>query len=71
MATDKTANENTNPMRIYHFVASINYISIVDEIAKQVRDVPKMLQDASKKALIQEAGVQLAEGVPSCEIPSG
>ena len=60
---DKTACENANPIQIYHFVASINNTTIADKIAKQVREDPKMLQKAFEKALMVEAGQQLAQGV--------
>ena len=62
-ATDKTVLENTDPMRIYHFVTSINNDSIADKIAKQVWYAQRTLQDAFERALTLEAGLQLAEGV--------
>ena len=62
-ATDKTAQDNTDPTRIYHFVSSINNTSIADRIAKQVWYAPRTLQDAFERALILEARLQLAEGI--------
>ena len=61
--TDKTVQENTDSTGIYHFVTSINNTSIADKIAKQVRYAPRTLQDAFKRALTLEAGLQLAKGV--------
>ena len=48
-AMDNTGCECTDPTRIYHFVASINYTSIVDEIAKHVWNAPQMLLDVFEK----------------------
>ena len=50
-------------MRINHFVASINNTNIADKIAKQVWYAPRTLQDAFKRALAFQAGLQLATGV--------
>ena len=47
-STDKTAYENTDPVRIYHFVTSINNTNIADKIATQMWYAPKTLQDAFK-----------------------
>ena len=58
-----TVHENTDPVRIYHFVVSINNTTIADKIMKQVRDAPRILQDALKKALTLEASIQLTEHV--------
>ena len=44
-------------------MTSINNTNIADKIAKQVQYAPRTLQDAFKRALILEAGLQLAEGV--------
>ena len=63
VATGKTAHENTDPTRLYHFVASINNTTIADKIAKQVQDVPQTLQDVFEKALTLGAGSQLVDGV--------
>ena len=62
-ATDKTAQENADPMRIYYFVTSINNTSIADKIAKQVWYGHRTLQDAFERALTVGAGLQLATGV--------
>ena len=71
-ATIKTVQENTDPMRIYHFVANINqYLywqvinnsSIADKIAEQVWYTLRTLQDAFGRALTLETGLQLAKGV--------
>ena len=43
-ATDKTAHENTDPMRIHHCVSITNNTTRVDKIAKQVCDTPQILQ---------------------------
>ena len=58
VAMDMTTCENTDPIGIYHFIAIINNNTIVDKIAKHVRNTPQMLQDAFEKALILEAGLQ-------------
>ena len=50
-------------MRIYHFGTSINNTSIADKIAKKIWYVPRTLQDAFKRVLTLEAGLQLAKGV--------
>ena len=50
-------------MRIYYFVASISNTTIADQIAKQVWDAPRMLQDTFDKVLTLEASLQLADGV--------
>ena len=57
-ATDKTAQENTDPMGIYDFVTSIS-----DKIAQQLWYALRTLQDAFKRALALENGLQLAKGV--------
>ena len=61
---DNTIHENKKPKRVYHFVASINNNpTIVYKITKQMLDAPIRLQEEFTKALILEAGLQLAEGV--------
>ena len=50
VAIAKIIYGNTDSMRKYHFVASINNVFIVDKIAKQVRDTPRVLLDPFKKA---------------------
>ena len=54
---------------IYHFVAGISNTNIADKIAKQVRYAHRTLQDAFKRALTLEAGLQLAEGVHLGKFP--
>ena len=61
--TDRTVQENTDPMRIYHFVTSINKTSRADKIAKQVWYILRTLQEAFHRALTLEAGLHLAKGV--------
>ena len=46
-----------------YFVASINNTNIADKIAKQAGYTLKTLQDAFKRALTLEAGLQLAKGI--------
>ena len=48
-------------MRIYYYVVSINNTSIADKIAKQVQYALRTEQDAFKRALTLEAGLQLAK----------
>ena len=43
-AVDKTACENIDPTRIYHFIASINNTSIAEKIAMQVQDTTRCIQ---------------------------
>ena len=62
-ATNKTAWENTDPTRMYHFVACINNTSIADKIAKPVQYTPRTLHDSFERALALEGGLQLAKGV--------
>ena len=62
-ATNKTARENTDPMRIYHFVTSIKNTRKADKIAKQVQHASRKLQDVFERALTLAGGLQLAEGV--------
>ena len=49
------AHKNTDPMKIYQFMASIINASIAHKIAKQMGDTPQMQLDMFKKA---EAGLQ-------------
>ena len=62
-ATDETTLDNRDPMRINHFVTSINNTSIADKIAKQVWYALRTLQDIFIRPLAFEAGLQLAKGV--------
>ena len=62
-ATDKMTNENTDPMRIFHFMASISNMSIADKIVKWVKEAPRPPLDAFEKVLTLEGGIQLAVGV--------
>ena len=48
--------ENTTPIRICHFILSINNTTIAGIIVKHVWDAPRMLQDTFEKALTLEAG---------------
>ena len=57
------AGTNTDPTKLYHFITSINNMSIADKIAKKVRDAPRKLQNVFMKALTLEAGLHLAKGV--------
>ena len=38
VASDEMAHENIDPMRIHHFMASVNNMSIADKVAKHMRD---------------------------------
>ena len=62
-ATNKTACEYKDPMRIYNFMASINSTNIADEIAKWMCYAPRTLQDAFERPLTLGTGLQLAEGM--------
>ena len=75
-ATDKCAHKNMDPMRIYHFVASINNTMIVDKIAKQVQDAARIMQGVFDKALTPGAtllllteSIHLGDLLRSCKPP--
>ena len=43
MATDQTACGNSNSMKMYNFMGSINNTTIAATIVKEVSDTPRML----------------------------
>ena len=62
MVTGLNYNENIDPSRWTHFLASINNTAITDKVLHG-KTLPRNLEDAMKKAIQLEAGFQLSEGV--------
>ena len=62
MVTGLNPNENIDPSRWTHFLASINNTAITNKVLHG-KTLPRNLEDAMKKAIQLEAGFQLSEGV--------
>ena len=62
MVTGLNTNENIDPSRWTHFLASINNTTITDKVLHG-KTLPRNLEDAMKKAIQLKAGFQLSEGV--------
>ena len=62
MVTGLALEENMDPSRWTHFLASINNTAITDKVLCS-KTLPKNLDEAMSRAIQLEAGFQLSEGV--------
>ena len=62
MVTGLAPKENIDPSRWTHFLASINNMAITEKVLHS-KTLPKNLDAAMSRAIQQEAGFQLSEGV--------